>query len=264
MSETSNGHERWSEELAAYVLGALEPAEAAAFERHAAGCERCRAEARWLAPAVQALPESVERLQAPPQLRERLMAEVRADVATEPQGAAETVGPASERAAGERHTGGARSGAGWRRRLDELLRGRGSRGLRPAAGLAALALVVAAITGYVVGSDGPSSPNGGARQTVESGHAPGVVATMVREGEGGSLHLRNVRPIPDGRVLEAWVQRAGEVRPVPALFVPDREGRATTTVANMEGVETVVVTVEPAGGTVAPTSAPIVTMPIPG
>ena len=85
-----NGHDRWSEELAAYLLGALDPAEVAAFERHAEGCERCRAEARWLAPALQALPESVERVEPPPRLRDRLMAEVRADVAevreeTEPE-----------------------------------------------------------------------------------------------------------------------------------------------------------------------------------
>jgi anti-sigma-K factor RskA len=244
MSEMSNGHERWSEELAAYVLGALEPAEATAFERHAEDCERCRAEARWLAPAVQALQESVERLQAPPRLRERLMAEVRADAAAGAE-------PAP-------------TAAGWRRRLGDLWRGDGRRGLRPAVGLAVLALVVAAITGYVVGSGGSSSPSGGGQLTVESGHAPGVVATMVREGRGGSLHLENVRPIPNGKVLEAWVQRAGEVRPVPALFVPDREGRASTTVADMDGVETVMVTVEPAGGTEAPTSAPLVTMPIPG
>jgi len=244
MSEMNNGHERWSEELAAYMLGALEPAELAAFEQHLEDCDRCRAEARWLAPALQAVPESVERVELPAGLRTRLMAEVQAEA--------------------EHHVGGARSGGGWRRRLGDLWRGEGRRGLRPAIGLAALALVVAAIAGYVVGNGGSTSPNGGGQLTVESGHAPGVVATMVREGQGGSLHLRNVRPIPDGRVLEAWVQRGDKVTPVRALFVPDREGRATTTVANMDGVETVMVTVEPAGGTEAPTSAPIVTMPIPG
>jgi anti-sigma-K factor RskA len=254
MSEMANEHERWSEELAAYLLGALEPDEMAAFERHAEGCERCRAEARWLMPAMQALPESIERHRPPPQLRERLMAEVRADA-----GAAGSGVPARRATDGE----GGREHTGWRQRLGALWRGDGPRGLRPAAGLVALLLVVVAVAGYVVGNNGSSSPSGGPAGTVVSGHAPGIVATMVREGAGGSLHLTNVKPIPDGRVLEAWVQRDGRVTPVEALFVPDREGRASTTVANMEGVETVMVTVEPAGGTNAPTSSPIVTMPIP-
>ncbi len=253
MSEMANEHERWSEELAAYLLGALEPTEMAAFERHAEDCERCRDEARWLMPAMQALPESIERHQAPPQLRERLMAEVRADLG------ASLGGTAEERAPGE----DGRERGGWRQRIGALWRGEGPRGLRTVAGLAALLLVVAAVAGYVVGNNGSSSPSGGSVSTVVSGQAPGIVATMVREGGGGSLHLKNVKPIPDGRVLEAWVQRGGKVTPVRALFVPDREGRASTTVANMEGVETVMVTVEPAGGTEAPTSTPIVTMPIP-
>ena len=49
---TETNHERWSEDVAAYMLGALEPAEAAELERHAEGCERCRPEIRWLTPAV--------------------------------------------------------------------------------------------------------------------------------------------------------------------------------------------------------------------
>ena len=57
----ASDHNRWSEDLAAYLLGALERDEAEALERHLEGCERCREEMRWLRPAVQTLPESVER-----------------------------------------------------------------------------------------------------------------------------------------------------------------------------------------------------------
>jgi anti-sigma factor RsiW len=73
-------HTQWSEDLAAYMLGALEPGETAGFERHLEGCERCQAELRWFEPAVQTLPESIERQEPPRSLRENLMAEVRADV----------------------------------------------------------------------------------------------------------------------------------------------------------------------------------------
>jgi anti-sigma-K factor RskA len=233
-------HARFSENVAAYALGALEPAEAAELERHLEGCERCRAELRWLEPAVRSLSESVPRLQPPPGLRQRLIDEVRDD-------AARSAPSAEERPR--------RRSSGWARQ-----RGPGSLGWRPVAAFAAVALVVAAIAGYEVGSGGSG---GGAASTVTAGKAPGVTARMVRKGEGGTLHLANVRQLPEGRVLEAWVRRNGEIEPVPALFVPNRAGRASTMIADMGGVDTVMVTAEPSGGTKAPTSTPIVTMPIP-
>ena len=45
-------HEHWAQEVAAYALGALEPAEAAEFERHLEGCERCHSELRWFGSAA--------------------------------------------------------------------------------------------------------------------------------------------------------------------------------------------------------------------
>lgn len=241
MNHDEHNHERWSEDAAAYLLDALEPAEAAEFERHAAGCERCRERVRWLAPAVQALPETVERRRPPRELRARLLSEVRADARR-----------ARTEARAER-----RRRPGWLQGL-----GSGSLGWRPLAGLAALALVVVALAGYEIGSgDHGSGP--AATSTITAGHAPGVTARVVREGSGGSLHLANLHQIPDDRVLEAWVARGKKITPVRALFVPDRDGRASTVIDDMRGVETVMVTVEPKGGTKAPTSAPIVTVPIP-
>ena len=77
---SASEHSRWSEDLAAYMLGALDSDEVNEFERHLDGCERCREEMRWFEPALQTLPESVERQEAPPSLRANLMAEVREDV----------------------------------------------------------------------------------------------------------------------------------------------------------------------------------------
>lgn len=245
------GHERWSDDLAAYLLGALEPADAAELEHHLEGCGRCRAEMRWLEPAVRRLPEAVERLEPPPRLRDRLMAEVRADAAeAEARMEAETGGyrnrsePASDR----------QPVAGWLRRL-----GSGTYGWRPLAGLAALALALVAFAGYEVGNGG----SGGGEETISAGKAPGVTATMVRKGDGGTLRLAGVHRLPEDRVLEAWVQRDGEVEAVPALFVPDHEGRASTAIEDMNGVEVVMVTTEPEGGSEQPTGEPIVTIPVP-
>lgn len=234
---SADEHNRWSEDLAAYALAALEPGEAAEFERHLAGCERCQAELRWLTPAVQSLPESVERQEPPRRLRESLMAEVRADARR-----AGSDSPARER----------------RSLLPEWLRGGR---MRLATGFAVVLLAVAAVAGYEIGKGG-SGGEGGA-QTVFSHQPGGVTVAMVREGDGGTLKLAGVHQLPPGKVLEAWVRREGKVEPVPALFVPDREGRASTTIADMSGVDTVMVTEEPQGGSKQPTSEPIATMSVP-
>jgi anti-sigma-K factor RskA len=241
---TDEHHDRWSDDLAAYVLGALDPAEVAELERHAEGCERCAAEIRWLTPAVQALPESVERVQPPPELRDRVMAEVRADAAEREH--------ARDGSRDDPSTGRL---MGWLRGLGE-----GRHGLWPAAGLAATVLVATAIAGFAIGGGGA---DGGGTSTIVAGRAPGVTAKLVSEGDGGTLRLANVNPLPPGRVLEAWVRRNGEVEPVQALFVPDREGRASTTIDDMHGVDTVMVTTEPPSGSESPTSAPLVTISMP-
>ncbi|HEX2708811.1 MAG TPA: anti-sigma factor [Solirubrobacterales bacterium] len=241
---TRTEHDRWSEDLAAYMLGALEADEAAELERHAEDCERCRSEMRWLTAAVAALPEAVERLEPPPRLRDRVLTEVRADA----------------RAAGVKT---ASAEGGFRRRVAAWLRrpSAGSRDWRPLAGLAAVAMVVVALSGYEIGGGG--SDSGGPLSTVVSGHSPGVTAKVVREGDAGELRLADVKKLPEDRVLEAWVRRDGEVEPVKALFVPDREGNASTTIGDMRGVDLVMVTKEPTGGSQAPTSSPIVSVPIP-
>jgi anti-sigma-K factor RskA len=244
MNETD--HERWSEGIAAYMLGALEPDEAADLERHAAGCERCQAEIRWLTPALDALPDGVERLEPPRELRERVMAEVRFDA---PPAEAIAEAPAASGPLGRAAT--------WLREL-----GSGPMGLRPVAGFAAAVLVVVAIAGFAIGG-GLGTDEAARTSTVVAGRAPGVTAKMVSEGDSGTLHLDNVKQLPSDRVLEAWVQRDGEVEPVEALFVPDRKGRASTELPDMAGVEVVMVTTEPRGGSESPTSSPLVTIAVP-
>jgi len=275
---TENDHERWSEDLAAYMLGALEPTEAAALERHTEGCERCRAEIRWLTPAVDALPESAERLEPPPELRERLMAEVRADAGQAGAESAERVGVRgdNDERAGLRGDNDKRVGVrgvrgdnrkarpGLTERASAWLRhlGSGPMGLRPVVGVAVAVLVVAGVAGFAIGGGIGGGSDESETSTVVAGKAPGVTARMVSEGDSGTLHLANVRQLPSDRVLEAWVQRDGEVEPVQALFVPDREGRASTELPNLNGVEVVMVTAEPQGGSEEPTSAPLITIPI--
>jgi hypothetical protein len=221
-------HNRWSEDLAAYMLGALEGDEATEMEHHLEGCKRCEEEMRWLEPAVQVLPESVERHEPSRALRETLMAEVREDVRE-----------------AQSRPGAARS----RRWL-----------LKPAMGFAVVALLVAGVVGYEVGNGG--SGGGGGASTVER-QVGGIDVKMIQEGDSGTLQLSGVHQLPPDKVLEAWVEREGQVEAVPALFVPDRNGQAETRIADMNGVKVVMVTEEPQGGSEAPTSEPIMTMAVP-
>jgi anti-sigma-K factor RskA len=224
---TDTDHKRWSEDLAAYMLGALEPEEAATLERHLEACERCREEMRWLEPAVHSLPEAVERQEPPKQLRQSLMAEVRADARPEER-------PARVRS---------------RRWF-----------LKPAVGFAVVALLVAGVVGYEVGKD--DSGGGEAASTVVR-QVDGMTVKMVQEGERGKLELAGVPQPPKDKVFEAWVERDGEVEAVPALIVPDRHGHAETTIADMSGVKTVMVTVEPRGGSETPTGETVMEMKVP-
>jgi len=224
---SGSDHKQWSEDLAAYMLGALEPGEAAGFERHLEDCELCQREVRWFEPAVHMLPESVERQQPPPQLRAALMAEVRADAPPQAR-------PAKRRS--------------W------------SWFARPAMAFAVLLVAVAVVAGYEIGKGG-SGDSGS--PTVLSTSEHGIEVKMVQEGDGGTLRLANLHQLPPHKVLEAWVRREGTIEPVPALLVPDRKGQAETTIADMKGVDTVMVTEEPQGGSDSPTGEPIVSMSVP-
>jgi hypothetical protein len=243
-----NEHEHDSrlEEVAAYAIEALEPAQVAELEQHMAGCKRCQEELRWLSPAVQALPEAVERQAPPPELKQRLMAEVRADAAAEEK---------RSRTEERRERAASRPGIG------EWLRGLNVGGLtwKPLTGLALAILVIAGGVGYAVGNDGGS---GGAHTTEVPELASGISAKVVTEDDRGELHLTGVEQLPKGRVLEAWVERDGIVEAVPALFAPDQAGQASTTIENMKGVTVVMVTREPEGGSKKPTTKPVVEVPI--
>jgi anti-sigma-K factor RskA len=239
----ANEHDPRLEEAAAFTLGALDAAQIADFREHLKGCKRCQEELRWLTPAVRALPEAVEQQPPPPELKVRLMEEVRSDLAA----AAEAAGETSRERAPRRS---------FRERLGSLDIG----GLtwKPLAGMAAIVLVVAAVAGYAVGTGG----GGAGPRTTESQQANGIVAKVVTEGDRGELRLANVEQLPEGKVLEAWVQRGNAVEPVPALFAPDHAGKASTTIENMKNVSLVMVTREPAGGTKVPTTQPIVKVPV--
>jgi anti-sigma-K factor RskA len=217
------GHRPWEEDLAAYALGALDDDEVSEVETHLDECERCRADLRWLRPAVGLLPESVVQVDPPPSLHRRLMGIVRKEARREARRAARV-----ERRPGWR---------GW--------------ALRPATALAATAIVVAGIAGYALrGGDGESE------DTVRV-EARGAVAVLERDGDSGTLRVSDMPALEGEDVYQVWIRRGADVQPSSA-FRPDRRGAATTTIpAGLDGADTVMVTREPRAGREAPSSAPI-------
>lgn len=245
---STNEHDRRLEEAVAYALGSLDPEQVDDFKEHLKTCKRCQEELRWLAPAVRALPEAVEPQTPPPELKVRLMAEVRADAEAD-----------ARRARAEDRRERAAAGDGFSGWLGGLRIG----GLtwKPLAGLALVILVVAGGIGYAVGNGGGNDQTHTWELKAEENE--GIAATVVREGEKGEIHLTGLEPLPKGKVLEAWVEREGKVEPVPALFAPDKAGNASTTIENLNNVTIVMVTREPAGGSKTPTEKePFVQVPL--
>jgi anti-sigma-K factor RskA len=81
---TTSDHEELRNQLGAFVLGALAPAEEAEVRAHVAGCDECAAEVRALRPVVDALARSTEPVDPPAALRLRILAATAPPVARQP------------------------------------------------------------------------------------------------------------------------------------------------------------------------------------
>jgi anti-sigma-K factor RskA len=240
MSGHDPHEERMRDDLAAYALGSL-PADAVAeLERHLESCDLCAARLRWLRPAVDLLPASVEQLTPPPELRDRLLAEVRAE---------------AERSAS------LASPAGARRRRWRWWPEPGAI-LRPATAIAAALLVaVGGGVGYLLGdrTEEPETTVVEARPLAEGVE---VSATLERTSAGVILHVDELPELERGEVYEVWIQRAGALEP-STLFVVDPEGTGTAAVPGpLEGAEAVLVTREPRRGSEQPTTPPLLEAPL--
>jgi hypothetical protein len=119
-----------------------------------------------------------------------------------------------------------------------------------AGALAALAVVVFAGAELASHNSGPDriygSTVGHAQLHVNGGHA--------------QLVARNLPYLPPGRVYEVWLQRGtGAPAPARAFFRVTKVGDGHVEVpGNLNGVTTVTVTAEPAGGSHIPTSRPVI------
>ena len=237
---TAPGHEHWADSTGAYLLGALDDAERDGFEAHMAQCPACTAEVEQLLVAVDALPMAVPQMSAPPALGDRIMATVRAEAEL-----LNAAGASADRVAAP---------AERRRRSWVPAWLSSSPGLAVAACAAILAVGVAA--GVGLSDDGP-----GTRTVIAEVEAPDAeVKLVVDEDEHSTLVASNLPAPPSGRVYQVWIKRPGSApEATDALFTVRKDGSAAVDVpGSLEGVEAVLVTDEPPGGSDAPTGRAII------
>jgi anti-sigma factor RsiW len=223
-------HERLQEDVGAYLLGALDPAEQAAFERHLAGCPECRSELEELRAAADALPRSVEPFAAPPSLKRSLMEAVREDAPARV--------PLLERIGGL------------------------FTAVRPELAWvsAAFVLLVGVALGVAVTQLTSGDDHRVVSAVVDRSRVSNASATVTLPDGGGPAQLR-VTGLPkprSGQVYEIWLKRGDQTQPA-ALFDVDAQGNGTGAVpGDLDGVSAILVTRERTGGAQTPSEVPII------
>jgi hypothetical protein len=213
------------------VLGAL--ADAGSYREHLGECASCRAEVAELQQVVDTLPASVPGIRAPEALRERVLATVRSEA--ELLKAAHS--PAEQPSAR----------AGRRRPLRVSLFG---------AGLAIAATAAAAVA-ITVGLR--SSTHVRVRTAQIAANIPGAHASLRLRGGHAELVVSGMPQPPLGDIYEVWLARGpSTVQPTDALFGVTNTGSGSVNVpGDLNGVQQVMVTREPRGGSSRPTSPPL-------
>jgi anti-sigma-K factor RskA len=230
------------------VSGGVSPEELQQVRTHTATCARCATAAAEYMATADALVLAVEPAEPSRELRTRLMAEVYASLP------ATTRAPAAARAP----SGMGRWLAGLWRRVPS------GRGLTVGGALAAAAAV-----GLLAWTVGPGRAGGPAPQTAA------IRGTLADEAAHGSLtyypqtrtavlSVTGLRNPADG-VYEVWLVRPSNAVS-PAGFLT-RQPDGTWSVAlqgGLQGYSAVAATVEPPGGSAAPTGQEVLAGPVPG
>ena len=220
-----------------YALDALDPEERRAYEAHLPGCERCRQELMSFWQTTEALAVAASGPTPSPALRERILADVRAEP---PQNVVQ---------------------------LDTRRR-------RTAPVLGAVAAVAAAVAlalglwGSSLSSDLDETRAALAREREASAIVadPNARAVDLATGAGSlvvgaegraALVLTDLGPAPPGKTYQAWIIE--DDNPIPAGTFPGQDGVDVVLVdGDVADGEVVAVTVEKAGGAETPSLPPVV------
>jgi hypothetical protein len=226
------------DDAASYVLRAMPDGEWEGYGAHIANCELCAGKVEELAFVSDALLNGVPQLTAPPQIRDRVMAVVRAESEL-----LRAAGAGADRPFAREPS----------RRFGRLAL------LRPwPAAVLATALLALGIGGGALIVGGSSEPTS---QTTACATAPaGATCRMRVAGDSAKLVVAGLPSPPEGRIYQVWLDRDSGTAPEPteALFSV-RKGRASVDVpGDLTGVKQVLVTDEPLGGSEVPTRRPVI------
>jgi anti-sigma-K factor RskA len=245
----------------AYALDALDDAERDRFERHLRRCSACQDEVRGFAATAAALGRAAA-AEPPPGMKERVLA-----AATVTRQLPPVTATPRRRLAGLGRRG---AGAGTTRTF----------GMIPkiATGVAAVSLAaVVALAVITIGTNHSLNTERASNraiaavlaapdaQIVSGATSAGGTATVVASHRAGKIVFTSsgLRVLPSTQVYELWFLGPGTAR--AAGLVPTAVGESTPPVlaSGLQTGDSVGVTVEPAGGTKAPTTTPIVVLAVP-
>jgi hypothetical protein len=190
----------------------------------------CQAEVARLQPVVDTLPATVPPQSAPEDLRRRVLSVVRSE--------AELL-----HVAGHEADEPARRGSRWRRPRGALI------------AWGALAAGAAAVLAIALTS-------GSSQQTRVTSAQVAIVganASLRQAGGHSELVVAHMPQAPRGKIYEVWLSRGAAPQPTDALFgVTTRGSGAVAVPGSLHGVREVLVTSEPLGGSLHPTSTPLI------
>lgn len=233
-------HEPWRARFddlkEAYALGALSEDERREFEDYLAAHPELQAEADNLDSVAGLLALAPQEYEPSPELRHNLFSRIEASGGIFPQDSL--------------------------RRASSSRRGFFSSGRLAAAAVAAVAVL--ALVGLFAWNSSLRDANEDLRgeldnrQTYQlqgSGPAEDVQGEVVTVGDSrGVLVAENLPPTPEGEVYEVWLLHGGVPEPAGVFTSSDGGDAAAPIEGSLKGADAVAVTVEPAGGSPAPTS----------
>jgi anti-sigma-K factor RskA len=228
------------DDAGAYVLYALEDDEAADFATHLSTCAACRKEVADLQVVVDTLPLAAPVEMPSAALRSRIMTVVESEAQL-----LRAAGPKADAPPTRRRE---RRGLGGRLAALRPL---------PAASLATVLIALGIGGGILIDRSGAPDTKT-------------MSATIAAAGASGKLHITNghielalskMPPPPKGRVYQVWLKRdGGAPQPTHTLFNVRNDGQAVVRVdEKANGADELLVTAERSGGSMVPTSQPVLT-----
>jgi anti-sigma-K factor RskA len=254
-NQTMARHAATRDLLGAFALGAVDAEEAAMVRRHLSTCAECQAEIAALWAMVDVLRETVEPLDPPPALRERIAAAIMAEPAPSP--------PAQDAPAAFRSTPTIAPVEG----VPEPIQKPASFWSRATPWMAAAAILLLLSAGLLVWNlrlqeqiqqlRTPVAETIALAPTDAAPDASGMV-TYLPDDDLLILDVRNLPPLASGQVYEVWLIGEDGV-PAPA-GVFDQPTDQHAIVADRSQYETLAITAEPGPlGTEAPTGEIVAT-----